>query len=275
LAQIAAEFDLDIGCIDGPEIKAALFEATATSKALGHFGVPSMQLDDRFYWGADRLHFVARDLGCEPISPIPAAPKDSPPVLEFFHDFSSPFSYLASTQMERIAAENGATLLYRPILLGALFKAIGTPNIPLFEMTPARQAHQFVDMQHWAEWWGVEIRFPSVFPLRTVAALRVSILAPETTATLYRAAWVEDQEIGDPQVLQSVLEAAGFDGAALLAGTQDPAIKAQLFENTQRAVEKEVCGVPSMLIDDKVLVWGQDRMGMVEAAIDGWQPQSG
>ena len=84
--------------------------------------------------------------------------------------------------------------------------------------------------------------------------------------------WVDNQDISNPEVLLSVLNAAGFDGEALLAGTQDPAIKAQLFQNTQRAVEKDVCGVPSMLVNDQVLVWGQDRLGMVEAALDGWVP---
>jgi 2-hydroxychromene-2-carboxylate isomerase len=272
LAKIAAEFDLDIALIDGPEIKEALISATAESKDLGHFGVPSFQIADRFYWGADRVLFGARDLGCEPLDPPAPAPQDKAPTLEFFHDFSSPFSFLASTQMERIAAETGAELIYRPILLGALFKAIGTPNIPLFEMTQARQAYQLVDMKNWSEWWGEDFQFPSIFPLRTVAALRVALQAPKTTPALYRAAWVDNQDLGNPEVLQSVLNAAGFDGEALLAGTQDPAIKAQLFENTQRAVEKEVCGVPSMLVNDQVLVWGQDRLGMVEAALDGWVP---
>ena len=72
------------------------------------FGVPSIQVGDTFYWGADRLHFVARDAGCESLDPEEPYPADTPPNLDFFHDFSSPFSYLASTQIERIAKAHGA-----------------------------------------------------------------------------------------------------------------------------------------------------------------------
>jgi 2-hydroxychromene-2-carboxylate isomerase len=272
LKKIAAEFDLDISIIDGPEIKQELIDATEEAKNLGHFGVPTFQLKDTFYWGADRLLFVARDLGCELLPPAENSASSEQPTLEFFHDFSSPFSYLASTQMERIAQEAGAKLIYKPILLGGLFKAIGTANVPLFEMTPARQTYQLKDLHDWSAWWGVDFKFPDVFPLFTVTALRVAIQAPEATEHLYRAAWADGLNISEPEVLKEVLNSAGFDGEALLEGTQDPAVKAQLFKNTKRAVEKEVCGVPSMLVNDNVLIWGQDRVGMLEAALDGWVP---
>ncbi len=42
--------------------------------------------------------------------------------LELFFDYSSPFGYLASTQVERVAVAHGATLEWKPVLLGALFK---------------------------------------------------------------------------------------------------------------------------------------------------------
>ena len=128
--------------------------------------------------------------------------------MDFFHDFSSPFSYLASTQIARIAKAHGAKLRYRPILLGALFKAIGTPNVPLFEMNPARQAYQKRDLFDWAKWWEVDFRFPETFPLRTVAPLRVALQAPECTPILYRAAWAEGINIGDPDALVALLDRA-------------------------------------------------------------------
>jgi 2-hydroxychromene-2-carboxylate isomerase len=275
LQGIAAEFGLDIACIDGPEIKEALFGATDEAKGLGMFGVPSTQVGQTFYWGADRLDFVLRDLSNTPM--IQKWPNPSPPNQElvFYHDFSSPFSYLASTQIERIAKRHCAKLVYKPILLGALFKAIGTPNVPLFEMNPARQAYQRRDLLDWAEWWGVRLEFPKVFPIRTVAALRVALQAPETTSLLYRAAWAEGVDIGDTELLSALLDRNGFNGEELLAGTQDPEIKAQLFANTQEAIDGEVCGVPSMRVNGKTLFWGQDRLRMVEMALDGWEPREG
>jgi len=275
LEPIASEFGMELSAIDDPGIKEALIQATEEAKDLGMFGVPSMQVGDTFYWGADRLHFVARDAGCEALDPEDPYPADAPPTLDFFHDFSSPFSYLASTQIERIAKAHGAKLRYRPILLGALFKAIGTPIVPLFEMNPARQAYQKRDLFDWAKWWKVDFRFPETFPLRTVAPLRVALQAPECTPILYRAAWAEGINIGDPDALVALLNREGFDGQALLEGTQDPAIKAKLFENTQAAIENEVCGVPSFIVNDTTLFWGQDRLAMVQAALEGWRPRAG
>ena len=92
---------------------------------------------------------------------------------------------------------------------------------------------------------------------------------------LYRAVWAEGLDIGDPKILEDVLRRGGFDAVSLLEGTQDPTIKAQLFSNTQEAIDKEVCGVPSMLVNQKTLFWGQDRLEMVEEALNGWVPESG
>ena len=275
LAPIAEEFGLSMDCIDDPEVKQGLHRATDEAKELGMFGVPSIQVNDTFYWGADRLHFVARDLGLERLPAEEAPESDPQPTLEFFHDFASPFSYLGATQIERVAKAQGAKLVYRPILLGALFKDIGTPVVPLFEMTPPRQHYQRRDLVDWAEWWGVPFTFPSVFPMRTVTPLRVALQKPETTAVIYEAAWARGIDIGDSEALKAVLDAGGFDGQSLIEGTQNPDIKAQLFENTQRAIAAEVCGVPSFRVNDSLLFWGQDRLGMVEAACSGWQPKCG
>jgi 2-hydroxychromene-2-carboxylate isomerase len=173
--------------------------------------------------------------------------------------------------VERLAAEVDATLVWRPMLLGAVFKAHGGPMIPLFAMSDAKRAWMQRDMADLAEQHGVTLRWPSHFPLNTVAALRVSIAAPETVHAMYRAAWVDDRNIGDKAVLAAVLDEAGFDGAALLAATQDPAVKQTLRDNTERAVEIGVFGAPSFHVDDEMLFWGNDRMPMVRQACKGWR----
>jgi 2-hydroxychromene-2-carboxylate isomerase len=185
---------------------------------------------------------------------------------------SSPFSYLASTQIERIVAEHGAVLESCPILLGALFKEIGTADIPLFQMSPPRTRWFLKDMTDWAKAWGVPFHFPSVFPIRTVDACRAILVEPRTTASIYRAAWVDDRNVSDRDVLRAVLDDAGFDGSAILARTQEPAIKDLLRANTTRAKDAGACGVPSFQIGD-VLFWGQDRLDQVAKALDGWVPQ--
>ncbi|MEC7240950.1 MAG: 2-hydroxychromene-2-carboxylate isomerase [Myxococcota bacterium] len=275
LGHIAEEFDLDLGCLDDPAAKKALFDATQEAQDLGMFGVPSFQVDDTFYWGADRLHFVARDLGLERLPPEDAPVQDTQPTIEFFHDFASPFSYLGATQIERVAKAQGAKLIYRPILLGALFKDIGTPLIPIFEMSVPRQNYMQRDLREWAKWWNVPFTFAEVFPMRTVTPLRVALQQPQTTALIYDAAWGRGINVGDPENLRALLDGAGFDGQALIKGTQNPEIKAQLFENTQRAIDHGVCGAPSFRVNETTLFWGQDRLGMVEAACSGWVPRNG
>ena len=271
LAEIGTEFGLAIEDIDTPSIKEELHQRTAAALARGHFGVPTLQWDDRFWWGVDRLALLESALGAKPEPPASSGSDGSQ--LCFFHDFSSPFSYLASTQIERIASKHGAALEWTPILLGALFREIGTPDVPLFAMNPSKQAWMGQDMLAWAQWWGVPLQFPSHFPLRTVTALRLALLEPSITPAIYAAAWAEDRNIGEPQVLAEILQDEGLDAPALLEKTSDPATKARLRANTERAGQAGVCGVPTFLVNDSLLFWGQDRLAMVERALDGWIPR--
>jgi 2-hydroxychromene-2-carboxylate isomerase len=250
-------------------IKKKLFSVTDAAVARGVFGVPTFFVDGDQYWGADRLRLVRRALGL-PVDLLPAGRGPGSKVT-FFHDVSSPFSYLASTQIERIAAEHGAVLESCPILLGALFKEIGTADIPLFQMSPPRTRWFLKDMSDWANAWGVPFKFPSVFPIRTVDACRAILVEPRASAAIYSAAWVDDRDVSTKDGLKGVLDDAGFDGASILARTQEQGIKDQLRANTTRAIEAGACGVPSFQIGD-VLFWGQDRLDQVAHALDGWRP---
>lgn len=196
---------------------------------------------------------------------------------EFFFDFSSPFAYLASTQVEALAARKGATLVYRPFLLGALFKAIGTPNVPLFAMPEPKRKHVTADLHRWADHYGVPFRFASRFPMNTVKPLRMVLAAPQDrvadlVAATYRAYWVDDRDISADDVLESVATSVGLDGAALVAATADERLKQRLKEATELAERSGVCGAPCFLVGD-LLFWGQDRLLFVEKALDGWCPK--
>ena len=198
--------------------------------------------------------------------------------LRFVHDFASPFSYLASTQIERLAAQANIDVEWSPILLGALFRAIGTPNVPLHAMNPTRQAYAQRDMSDWADAWGVPLRFPSHFPMRSVLPLRASIVEPRCTSAIYRAAWADDRRVDTPETLGPVLDEAGFSAAEILARTSAPEVKSALRENTERAHSEGICGVPTCILtyDDAstLRLWGQDRLVMVRAALHGWMPST-
>jgi len=203
------------------------------------------------------------------------------PTLELFFDYSSPFAYLASTQAERLAAETGATLVWRPFLLGALFKAIGTPLVPIASFPEPKRRYLRADMERWAAHWGVPLRFPSGFPLRTVDALRLTLAAgcpAPLIHRLFRALWVEDRAPDRATLAACLDDACPEDGGldpALLERVDEPSIKDALREATQAAIDGDVPGAPTFRVTrgERVeLFWGQDRLDFVRAALEGRAP---
>lgn len=282
---IAEEHGVPVAAIRDPATKQALRARTAAAVERGVFGVPSLQVFrdgapvGPVHWGSDRLAFVEAELSGGPVptgvAPDPAAPRAR---ITLYHDFASPYAWLGVSQAARIAEKHGAELVMKPILLGALFRQIGTPVVPIFAMNAPKQAWYSAELDRWAAWWGVDFAFPDCFPVRSVAALRAALVDPALTIPLYRALWVDGKNIGEMDVLAEVIEAAGADLAAVRAGLQDPAIKAQLRENTAEAEQRGVCGVPSFWVEREaaglppVLLWGQDRTDQLEAVLAGWQP---
>lgn len=201
--------------------------------------------------------------------------------LLFFFDFSSPFAYLGSTQVAGIAHRTGARLLYRPFLLGGLFRELGTPNVPFFHMPQAKQQHTAADMGRWADHWNVPFVFPSRFPMTSVKALRMVLAVEEPyrgrlVDVLFHAAWARDEDISADETLVRVASAAGYDGRGLVRETRETAMKNALKNATERAQNMGVCGAPTFVVKDPLrpqqplLFWGQDRLALVEKALGGW-----
>jgi 2-hydroxychromene-2-carboxylate isomerase len=190
--------------------------------------------------------------------------------LDCWFDYSSPFAYLGTTQAERVAREAGAALTFRPFLLGALFKAIGTPLVPLHAMPDAKARYYRLELDRWAARWGVPLRFATRFPLRTVDALRLTLLVepprrPTLVHAIMRATWVEDRDPADPEVLRGACEEAGLP-PALVDRTAEA--RHALFEETERARALGVPGAPTFVVGGE-LFWGQDRLALVEDALRG------
>src|SRR5262245_32208623 len=152
-------------------------------------------------------------------------------VLEYGFDFSCPFAYLASTQVEALAKRTGATLVPRPLLLGGGFKAIGTaPNL-VDTLSPAKARHNLNDMQRWAALFGVPLNVPIGHPRRTVDALRALLAACPSEDFMplahrfFRAYWVEGIDLSTSDGVARVLREAGLDVAAVLGRAATRAIK--------------------------------------------------
>lgn len=189
--------------------------------------------------------------------------------LEFFYDFVSPYSYLASTRVEAEAARVGGTVRFRPFLLGGVFHATG--NKAPIEIA-AKGRHMVTDLGRWARRLGVPFAWPARFPVLTVLPLRAAFAAEKAgqlvpyTHALFRAYWADGRDISDPAVVQDAATKAGLDGAALVAAAPDykDALKAQ----TQEAVDRGSFGAPTFFVGQELFV-GNDRLDFaVEALAD-------
>ena len=191
--------------------------------------------------------------------------------LEYFFDFGSPTSYLAWTQLPRLLAETGAELVWRPMLLGGVFKATGNAS-PV--SIPAKGRWMVEDIARWAERYGVPFRFNPHFPINTLTLMRgaagLQLRHPERLEAYCRAVnvamWQEGAHLGDPATLGATLAAAGFDGDALLALAGDPEVKAKLVATTEEAVARGVFGAPTFFVGE-TLFFGQDRLDFVREAL--------
>ena len=186
--------------------------------------------------------------------------------IEFFFDYGSPASYLAYTQMPRIAQRTGATIVYRPFLLGGVFKATG--NRSPIEIPP-KGAWMMGDLARFAKRYGVPyVRNPH-FPINTLNLMRGAIAAENEgrlipySDAIFRAVWADQRNMEDPIVIAAVLREAGFDPAAMMAAIGTAQVKDRLRANTEEAVSRGVFGAPTFFVG-KELFFGQDRLDFVE-----------
>jgi 2-hydroxychromene-2-carboxylate isomerase len=183
-------------------------------------------------------------------------------------DYSSPFAYLGTERIVGIARAHEAQVVYRPFLLGGLFRAIGTPLVPI-DVMPAAKARYFrLELDRWAAHASIPFVYSSHFPVRTVAALRLTLLVEEherarIVRSIMRATWALDRDPNDLAVLAECCREAGVD-PALAQRTGDA--KAALIAATDEAIALSVPGAPTFQVGAE-LFWGQDRLLFVERAL--------
>jgi 2-hydroxychromene-2-carboxylate isomerase len=191
--------------------------------------------------------------------------------VEYFFDFGSPTSYLAWTQLPRIAASAGAEIVWRPMLLGGVFKATGNAS-PV--SVPAKGRWMNQDIVRWAKRYGVPFRFNPSFPINTLTLMRgatgLQMRHQEDLARyldlMHRAMWEQGRNLGDAAVLAATLVEGGFDADAFAALVADPEVKAGLVATTEEAVTRGVFGAPTFFVGE-AMFFGQDRLEFVAEAL--------
>ena len=199
-----------------------------------------------------------------------------PTAIDFYFDFSSPYGYIASRRVDEVAARWKRVVAWRPFLLGVAMKETGAR--PLGEI-PMRAEYHKRDFARCAREWGIPFALPSVFPVSALPASRAFYWLEGRDPTLgklfaraaFHAYFVEGRDISTPEVVAEVTGRFGIDRAALLAALGEPAVKARLREETDKALARGVFGSPFFLVDGEPF-WGHDRLPQIEHWLEtgGW-----
>ena len=186
--------------------------------------------------------------------------------LDFYFDFSSPYGYLASHKIEALAAKHGRGVIWRPMLLGAAFKATGAAPLP---QIPLKGEYAKRDFERSARFHGVPFRIPEPFPVSTVAACRAFYsLADEKeqvklAKALYRAYFVDNMNLGDAAQVLKVAASAGCQ-----VDIESQAVKDKTRAQVEAAIAKGVFGSPYIVVDGEPF-WGIDRFDQLERWLKG------
>lgn len=194
--------------------------------------------------------------------------------LDFYADPISPYVFIAWHRLKLLRAERpDITVTLRPVLFAALLAhggQLGPAEIP------AKRVFTFKDVWRRCAELGLQVRGPATHPFNPLTALRAVLAAPEADRArafeaVLAAGWAHGHDMADPAALARALSDAGLDGPALLAATNDPAVKQALVDATQTAIARGVFGVPTFGVGDE-LVWGQDRLVDAVRVLDGRDP---
>lgn len=200
--------------------------------------------------------------------------------IDFYFDLSSPYSYLAATQIEPIAARNNAVVHWKPIVLAAVFKATG--NV-MPAACPPKAAYMLTDLGRWAAHYGVPFRFASRFPINALRAMRLIVAAGLASGgedghaglsqALFHAAWADDRDLTSDAELRAICQGLGLPADALLAACDTQPVKDRLRALGDEALARGAFGAPAIYVGDE-LFFGNDRLDFVEAALRRATPKS-
>lgn len=196
--------------------------------------------------------------------------------IDFYFDFSSPYGYLASERIDALMDKHGRQATWRPILLGAVFKKLGTT--PLISQ-PVKGPYSARDLERTAKLLGIAYRLPDPMPVNSVAACRAyywlydqdPAQAKALAHALYRGYFVDNKNLGDAEIVLDSAAALGTDRDALGNALQDQAVKDRLRVEVDAALERGIFGSPTVFVGNEMF-WGVDRFDQIGRWLEtgGW-----
>ena len=197
------------------------------------------------------------------------------PQLECFFDCSSPWTYLGFHNIHPLAADLGVEITWRPILVGGLFNTINPSVYASREYpVPAKQTYMHKDLQDWARYSGINIRWPmSIFPINSVKAMRGCIAADRQCKLVpyargvFEAYWGLDRDITQDNLLAEIALAAGLDPNEISAAIGSDKIKAELKANGEDLARRGGYGSPTFFVDSDDMYFGNDRIPLIHSSL--------
>ena len=196
------------------------------------------------------------------------------PVLEFWYELASTYSYLSAMRIEALAEAAGVDVRWRPFLLGPIFSAQGWNNSP-FNLYPAKGRYMWRDMEREAAWLGLPFRRPNPFPQNSLVAARVAVFGidhpwgPTFAKAVYRAEFGEGRSIAEPAAVTAILAELGLDAGAILKAAAAEPNKTRLKALTEEARSRGVFGAPTFFAEGGEMFWGNDRLKQALAWASG------
>ena len=196
-----------------------------------------------------------------------------PKKLEFFYDCSSPWTYLAFSKIEDVALRHDAELIWRPILVGGLFNTV---NPSVYESranpVPVKAKYYVKDLRDWAQFYGLKIGNPSVFPVNSVKAMRGAFVAQEHgkiaeySRRVFETYWGANRDISQDEVLREIVREVGLEEKEFFIKINSDEYKARLRANTEELIARGGFGSPTMFVEGSMF-FGNDRLPLVEHAL--------
>ncbi len=192
--------------------------------------------------------------------------------IDYFFATISPYTFLAGTRLEEVAAKHGATITYKPLDIMGLFSRTG--GTPPKDRHPSRQEMRLQELRRAGKKLDMPINLkPMFFPTNPAPASYAIIAAQKTGGDLgalahgfTRAVWAEERDIAQDEVIRDILEKAGFDPALadadMLSGAEE------YSANLEEAVNRGAFGAPTYIVGDERF-WGQDRIEDLDLHLSG------
>jgi len=197
--------------------------------------------------------------------------------VQFWYEFASTYSYLSVSRIDRVAADAGVGVAWRPFLLGPIMKLqSGWLDSP-FNIYPVKGRYMWRDVERLAEGYSIPFQRPSVFPRNGLLAARVACVGvsegwcEEFTKRVFKANFADDRDISDPDLLVEILDTLGRDGEAAIARATTVENKDFLRKQTEEAKGLGIFGAPTFVVGREIF-WGNDRL---EMALEWWKNHRG